>query len=117
MQFCREQGCGELVPYGRCAQHQPVGAHRYRPNARAQGYSSRWDAHSRAFRQRYPLCGMRPGGVLPVLSRCYDTGRTTRAQCVDHVVPHRGDARLMWDDGNLQSLCGACHLRKIAAGL
>jgi len=27
----------------------------------------------------------------------------------DHVVPHRGDERLFWDDGNLQCLCKPCH--------
>ncbi|UGY23196.1 HNH endonuclease [Bradyrhizobium septentrionale] len=27
----------------------------------------------------------------------------------DHVIPHRGDERLFWDDGNLQTLCKACH--------
>jgi 5-methylcytosine-specific restriction endonuclease McrA len=27
----------------------------------------------------------------------------------DHVVPHRGDERLFWDEGNLQGLCKAGH--------
>lgn len=27
----------------------------------------------------------------------------------DHVRPHRGDARLFWDEGNLQTLCKPCH--------
>lgn len=27
----------------------------------------------------------------------------------DHKVPHRGDARLFWDEGNLQTLRKACH--------
>jgi 5-methylcytosine-specific restriction endonuclease McrA len=29
----------------------------------------------------------------------------------DHVKPHRGDAGLFWDDGNLQTLCRSCHDR------
>jgi len=27
----------------------------------------------------------------------------------DHVVPHRGDRRLFFDLGNLQTLCKSCH--------
>ena len=33
---------------------------------------------------------------------------------VDHIVPHRGDARLLYDENNLQSLCKSCHSRKTA---
>ncbi|UFX41809.1 HNH endonuclease [Bradyrhizobium sp. 41S5] len=29
----------------------------------------------------------------------------------DHVIPHRGDERLFWDETNLQTLCKACHDR------
>jgi 5-methylcytosine-specific restriction endonuclease McrA len=27
----------------------------------------------------------------------------------DHIMPHRGDERLFWDEANLQCLCKACH--------
>ena len=27
----------------------------------------------------------------------------------DHREPHRGDERLFWDEGNLQTLCKPCH--------
>ena len=37
------------------------------------------------------------------------------AQCVDHIVPHRGDFNLFWDYDNYQSLCFRCHNRKSAA--
>lgn len=29
----------------------------------------------------------------------------------DHIIPHRGDARLFWDEANLQTLCKSCHDR------
>ncbi|OKO67049.1 HNH endonuclease [Bradyrhizobium sp. NAS96.2] len=29
----------------------------------------------------------------------------------DHVIPHRGDERLFWDEANLQTLCKTCHDR------
>ncbi|MGN0150610.1 MAG: HNH endonuclease, partial [Clostridia bacterium] len=31
---------------------------------------------------------------------------------VDHIVPHRGDERLMWDENNWQALCKPCHDNK-----
>ena len=36
---------------------------------------------------------------------CEAVGRTTLAQCVDHVVPHKGDHDRMWSVENLQPLC------------
>jgi len=31
------------------------------------------------------------------------------ADVVDHIVPHRGDAKLFWDPANLQSMCKPHH--------
>lgn len=33
---------------------------------------------------------------------------------VDHIVPHRGDPELLYDEANLQSLCHECHSKKTA---
>lgn len=33
----------------------------------------------------------------------------TFATIADHVVAHKGDAKLFWDTENLQSLCKLCH--------
>lgn len=41
-------------------------------------------------------------------------GAITPATVVDHIHPHRGDARLFYDPSNLQSLAKACHDRKTA---
>ena len=89
-----------------------------RRSAHARGYTAEWDARAKAFRARYPLCGMRPGGRRPVMSRCHDEQRTTEATQTDHVVPHRGDKALFWDEqGNWQALCAACGAAKSRAGL
>lgn len=65
----------------------------------------RWVYSSAAWRKlralhlsRHPLCAL-----------CQAVGRVTQATVVDHIVPHRGDARLALDQTNLQSLCKACH--------
>ena len=77
-----------------------------------------YDTQRGTFLVRYPLCGMRPGGQPPVMSRCRERGLVTAAVQVDHVVPHRGDERLFWDEyGNWQALCRECGARKSQAGL
>ena len=117
MQFCAQQGCSEIVPRGRCNQHRTI-PDRARGTFRERGYTARWDRRAAAFKRLYPLCGMRPNGLRPVMSQCHSEGRTTIATQVDHVVPHKGDPVLMWDElHNWQSLCSACHTRKTTAGL
>ena len=54
-----------------------------------------------AFLQRNPLC-----------NECMKHGRLTPATVVDHVIPHRGDQKLFWDEANWQALCKSCHDRK-----
>ena len=31
------------------------------------------------------------------------------ANVVDHIIPHKGDTRLFWDENNVQSLLKQCH--------
>lgn len=33
---------------------------------------------------------------------------------VDHIVAHKGDMGLFWDQANWQALCKPCHSRKTA---
>ena len=89
-----------------------------RLSAYARGYTKRWDRAAKAFRLRYPLCGMRPQLQVPVMSQCYVERRDTPSTHTDHVLPHRGDQGLMWDaTNNWQALCTPCHARKTKAGL
>lgn len=116
LRSCLEPGCPQLVPRGRCATHARI-VDRRRGSAAERGYGTRWAKLSRAFRQQYPLCGMRPDGQAPVMSLCHERGEITAATQTDHVVPHRGDSALLWDWLGLQSLCARCHARKTQAGL
>jgi 5-methylcytosine-specific restriction enzyme A len=87
-----------------------------RGTSTARGYGAEWRTRRGLFLDRYPLCGQRPGGQAPVMSRCFP--RAVRADQVDHVIPHRGDPRLFWDeDGNWQALCRTCGARKSGSGL
>ena len=43
---------------------------------------------------------------------CRKQGRFVKATVVDHIVPHRGDQKLFWDEANWQPLCKPCHDKK-----
>jgi len=53
----------------------------------------------------------------PLCVACEGKGMVTAANEVDHIVPHRGDQALMWDEANWQALCKPCHSAKTARGL
>ena len=53
------------------------------------------------FLKRHPWC-----------IRCKAKGRLVPATVVDHITPHRGDAKLFWDEKNWQPLCKSCHDHK-----
>jgi len=38
-----------------------------------------------------------------------DAACTLTTDVVDHIVPHRGDETLMFNEANLQALCFHCH--------
>jgi 5-methylcytosine-specific restriction protein A len=116
LRFCGPR-CSNRVPFGRCPLHGGRQG-RDRRSSRERGYGKRWEHASKAFRNRYPLCGQRPNGQRPVMSVCFDRGLVRSARQVDHVIPHRGDERLFWDrEGNWQSLCASCGSKKSRAGL
>ena len=90
----------ELVSYTYawyCTKHLPLHPEVTRPAAR-RGYSSRWQKASKAYLRSHPLC-----------VECMKLGRYTKATLVDHVVPHRGDQKLFWDQNNWQGLCARHH--------
>jgi 5-methylcytosine-specific restriction protein A len=43
-------------------------------------------------------------------------GRRVIAEVIDHIVAHRGDPQLFWDETNWQPLCKACHDHKTGRG-
>ncbi|KTT19076.1 HNH endonuclease [Pseudomonas parafulva] len=63
-----------------------------------RGYNYKWQKA----RERYL-------GANPLCAYCAKIGRTTAASIVDHVVPHRGDRDLFWNQDNWQPLCKPCH--------
>ena len=85
---CKHPGCPALVPSGSkyCEAHKALHPEEVRSAAR-RGYGSAWQKASRQFlRDVQPL--------------------------VDHIIPHRGDEKLFWDQENWQGLCKRCHDQK-----
>ena len=45
---------------------------------------------------------------------CHRTGRSEAATVVDHIVPHKGDQVMFWDQRNWQPMCKMHHDVKTA---
>lgn len=69
-------------------------------------YDWRWRKTSERYRAEHPLC-----------VECEQLGRTEPSTCVDHIVPHRGNVELFWNEENWAALCDAHHKTKTAKGL
>ncbi len=63
-----------------------------------KGYNRRWQRARKKYLDAHPLC-----------VRCIAHGKVVSATVVDHIIPHRGDQRLFWDQKNWQPLCKSCH--------
>ena len=104
---CRYPGCPNLCERGAyCEAHAEFAPDRLRGGAQARGYDKRWRRARAFFLKRHPLC-----------AECQRQNQLTPATVVDHIIPHRGDKLLFWDEANWQPLCKACHDKKTGGGL
>ena len=119
---CRMNGCPNLATSGAyCPLHAnaragenetkektspPSGKIIYqqdRPSAYRRGYDHNWRKERKKFLMNHPWC-----------VHCLNKGYRTPATEVDHIVPHKGNKRLFWNQDNWQALCKSCHSRKTA---
>ena len=75
-----------------------------RPTFHQRGYTWAWRKYRLQFLQDHPLC-----------EHCLELGVTTEATDVDHIIDHKGEAKLFWLPENHQALCHSCHSKKTAA--
>ncbi|AGT09264.1 HNH endonuclease [Paracoccus aminophilus] len=94
--------CGAIVPADQlCAcqvERQRERKRRHdqnRPSSSQRGYGTEWRKLRAEFLRVHPCCAF-----------C-----GAEAQVVDHIKPHRGVPKLLFDWRNLQSLCKPCHDR------
>ena len=102
---CAHPGCPRLVARGRkhCDIHACMHPEESR-SAASRGYDRRWQKARKRFLESHPLC-----------EECKKRGRYVAATDVDHIVAHRGDQTLFWDQNNWCALCHSCHSKKTAA--
>jgi|SRR5690606_5488580 len=103
---CNFPGCPELTYDRFCRRHRREvkrGYDKQRGSASQRGYNAQWRKARKRYLTEHPLC-----------VECEKNGRLTPATVVDHIIPHKGDMQLFWDESNWQPLCKPCHDRKTA---
>lgn len=101
---CNHPMCTNIAEQGKayCEQHVRPETKNTRSSTK-MGYDYRWQKIRKAYLQRNPLC-----------VECMKDGIVTVATVVDHIIPHKGNRKLFYDESNYQSLCVACHNKKSA---
>jgi 5-methylcytosine-specific restriction protein A len=105
---CIYPGCTVLIDSGdsRCEKHrikEQKEYHRRRGSSASRGYGGKWRVARKEFLKRNPFC-----------TECQNKGILKAATVVDHIIPHKGDPGLFWDELNWQALCKKCHDSKTA---
>lgn len=99
---CRAQGCPALVEGGGfCPTHDKQRRAEWdknRPSPSKRGYDATWQRFRTMQLARYPLC-----------FKCLTEDRYTPATEVHHILPITDHSELRLDEGNVMSLCKACH--------
>ena len=103
LHICAYPGCQEAIPLSDkyCARHKEKGKEqaaerearrkRFKGSSAERGYGSKWRKRRAAFLKEHPLC-----------EECLKRGLLVKATDVDHIIPHRGNQKLMWDQNNWQ---------------
>lgn len=103
---CAYPGCPELTNERYCSKHKREEGSQYNRTSRPFKHlynSSRWKVLRKQFLQEHPLC-----------EECKRKGVIKPATIVDHVVAHKGNEVLFWDQSNWQGLCKHHHDQKTA---
>ena len=102
--ICTGRGCRTLTDGYLCEQchsEREQAKSKHRGTATSRGYTYKWSQASKQWRDNHPLC-----------RQCLALGRTTAAECTDHILPTRFAPHLFWIKANWQSLCHSCHSLK-----
>lgn len=103
---CCRPGCAALTYDRFCAAHTKTERRRQDRERRSPGrnlYDRRWRKARKDYLMRHPLC-----------EPCEAKGVQHAATVIDHIVPHRGDPVLFWDQSNWQAMAKRCHDAKTA---
>jgi len=103
---CNRSNCPNLTHNrsGYCDHHQKDYRKQRdinRDTSDARGYTYRWQKVRKLFLTQHPLCII-----------CQSEGVITTATIIDHIIPHKGNQDLFWDESNWQPLCKFHHDQK-----
>lgn len=101
---CNHIGCRALSDQRLCPEHRRK-QNQARGSAKKRGYNARWRRYRILFIREHPLC-----------RECQAEGKLTPTFAIDHIIPHRGDYDLFWDEDNHQPLCERHHNSKTRRG-
>lgn len=104
---CAVVGCQSLINGSEryCEEHKKL-EYKYddnRGSSTQRGYDARWRKARKRYLAQNPIC-----------VECKKAGMLGVAKIVDHIIPHKGDPVLFWDQSNWQALCKMHHDRKTA---
>ena len=96
---CRHPMCHALTQSTFCPAHAGQSdIELLRGSAAQRGYNARWRKARLIWLGSHQMCAV-----------CLSRGIRRIATIVDHIVPHRGNTDIFWDQSNWQSLCRECH--------
>jgi len=107
-QNCCLPGCTNRCEPGQafCRDHMIWGKDILKGVPEPDEQDPRWQEATAQFLEENPLCAF-----------CQMEGKDVPAVAVDHIIPHRGDQRLFWDQHNWEPLCRECYERKTGTEL
>jgi 5-methylcytosine-specific restriction protein A len=73
-----------------------------RDSASIRGYNYRWTKAREQYLINHPLCRC---------EECIANNKLTTANVIHHVIEHKGDYELFWDQNNWLAMNKACHDR------
>ena len=103
---CRYPLCSNKADKGSsyCKIHKKI-MEKQRSTPTERGYDYKWQKFRKEYLKKNPFCVV-----------CLNKGKLIQAKVIDHIVPHKGNERLFWDENNMQTLCIRCHNKKTGKG-
>ncbi len=103
---CRYLLCSNKADKGSsyCEIHRKI-MEKQRLTPTERGYDYKWKKFRKEYLKKNPLCVM-----------CLSKGKITQSKVIDHIISHKGDKGLFWDESNMQALCVRCHNKKTGKG-
>lgn len=111
LQLCHYAGCSLISKNYYCNKHQLI-ADKKKEEHKKMLFKGTQRTSSKPYHQLYNCKKWRVirSNFLKVHCVCIICGG--KATIADHIIPHKGDERLFYNENNLQPMCWRCHSAK-----